>query len=65
MRGGPSGQGEYASGQTAGLIFAGIFFIVGLFYLVKGGGRHVQAATSTSRTVPACEVWRIWSMAAR
>jgi hypothetical protein len=29
-------NGAYASGQSAGLIFAGLLFLVGLYYLVKG-----------------------------
>jgi hypothetical protein len=32
------GPGAYGAGQTAGLIFAVLLFVVGLFYLIKGGG---------------------------
>ena len=32
------GSGAYATGQAAGLIFAILLFVVGLFYLIKGGG---------------------------
>jgi hypothetical protein len=28
----------YAAGQMAGLIFAALLLVVGLFYLIKGGG---------------------------
>ena len=31
----PSG-GAYGAGQGAGLIFGGLLFVVGLYYLVKG-----------------------------
>jgi hypothetical protein len=30
--------GAYAAGQVAGLVFAGLLLVVGLFYLIKGGG---------------------------
>ena len=32
------GAGAYAAGQTAALIFAVLLLVVGLFYLIKGGG---------------------------
>ena len=32
----PAANGAYASGQSAGVIFAGLLFFVGLYYLVKG-----------------------------
>jgi hypothetical protein len=38
MKGGPQGGGAYAEGQTGGMIFGGLLFIVGLYYLIKGGG---------------------------
>ena len=33
MNGGPQGEGAYAAGQTGGLIFGGVLFVVGLYYL--------------------------------
>lgn len=30
--------GAYAAGQMAGLVFAAPLLVVGLFYLIKGGG---------------------------
>lgn len=30
--------GAYKAGQVAGLIFAAFLIVVGLFYLIKGGG---------------------------
>jgi hypothetical protein len=38
IRGGPQGEGAYKAGQMTGMIFGGILLIVGLYYLVKGGG---------------------------
>ncbi len=38
MKGGTQGQGAYAAGQTAGLVFAALLVVVGLYYLVQGGG---------------------------
>lgn len=38
MKGGPRGEGAYAAGQVGGLVFGGLLFVVGLYYLVKGGG---------------------------
>jgi hypothetical protein len=32
------GPSTYAAGQMAGLIFAGLLLVVGLFYLIRGGG---------------------------
>ena len=32
------GNGPYASGQMIGLVFAALLVLVGLYYLVKGGG---------------------------
>ena len=32
------GPGAYTAGQMAGLIFAVLLLIVGLLYLIKGGG---------------------------
>ena len=34
-----SGSGAYASGQIAGLVFGVLLFVVGLYYLIKGGGK--------------------------
>jgi hypothetical protein len=34
---GPSGSGAYAAGQTTALIFGALLFLVGLYYLIKGG----------------------------
>ena len=31
-------SGAYKAGQMAGLIFAALLIVVGLFYLIKGGG---------------------------
>jgi hypothetical protein len=33
----PVEPGAYAAGQTAGLVFAVLLLVVGLFYLIKGG----------------------------
>jgi len=38
ISGGGSGQGAYGAGRTTGLVFGGLLLIVGLYYLVKGGG---------------------------
>ena len=32
------GPGAYTAGQVAGLVFAALLVVVGLFYLIKGGG---------------------------
>lgn len=32
------GSAAYAAGQMAGLIFAGLLVVVGLFYVIRGGG---------------------------
>jgi hypothetical protein len=32
------GPGAYTAGHIAGLIFAALLLVVGLFYLIKGGG---------------------------
>ena len=32
----PADKAAYAAGHTAGMIFGGLLFLVGLFYLVKG-----------------------------
>ena len=37
MKGGPEGQGAYAAGQTGGMIFGGLLFVAGLYFLIKGG----------------------------
>ena len=34
---GVQGEGAYASGQKTAVIFGGLMFCVGLYYLVKGG----------------------------
>jgi hypothetical protein len=34
---GPSGSGAYAAGQTVALVFGLLLFVVGLYYLIKGG----------------------------
>ncbi|MBI3922143.1 MAG: hypothetical protein HY318_12050 [Armatimonadetes bacterium] len=39
LSGGAQGSGAYHSGQTAGLVFGGILFVVGLFYLIRGSGK--------------------------
>jgi hypothetical protein len=36
-KGGPAGEGTYAAGQTTGLVFGGLLFCVGMYFLVKGG----------------------------
>jgi hypothetical protein len=33
-----SGTGAYAGGQAIGLVFAVLLLVVGLYYLVRGGG---------------------------
>jgi hypothetical protein len=38
LGGGPVGSGAYAAGHTAGLVFGGLLFIVGGYYLITGGG---------------------------
>lgn len=35
--GSPQGEGAYATGQTTGLVFGALLFVVGLYYLIKGG----------------------------
>jgi hypothetical protein len=37
MRGGPQGQGAYAAGEIGGMVIGGLLFVVGLYYLIKGG----------------------------
>ena len=37
LKGGPEGGGAYAAGQIGGMIFGGLLFVVGLYYLIKGG----------------------------
>ena len=32
----PAAAGAYGAGQTAGLVFGGLLFVVGLYYLIKG-----------------------------
>lgn len=34
---GVQGEGAYASGQKTAVVFGGLMFCVGLYYLVKGG----------------------------
>ena len=36
------GSGAYAGGQLVSLIFAVLLFGVGLYYLIKGGGKPKQ-----------------------
>ena len=38
VRGLPQGQGAYAVGQTCGVVLGALLLVVGLYYLVKGGG---------------------------
>jgi hypothetical protein len=38
ISGGGAGQGAYGAGKTTGLFFGGLLFVVGLYYLVMGGG---------------------------
>lgn len=38
LKGGPEGNGAYGAGQTGGLVFAGLLLVVGLYFLIKGGG---------------------------
>ncbi len=33
------GSGAYAAGHTAGVIFAGLLFLVGGYYLLTGGAK--------------------------
>jgi len=42
MKGVPQGQGAYAAGQTGGMIFGGLLFVVGVYYLIKGGGSSTK-----------------------
>jgi len=35
MKGGPAGEGAYAQGQGTALVFGGLMFAVGLYYLFK------------------------------
>jgi len=37
MRGIPEGHNAYQAGQIGGLIFGALLFLVGLYYLIKGG----------------------------
>jgi hypothetical protein len=37
-KGGPQGQGAYAAGEIGAMIFGGVMFVVGLYYLIKGSG---------------------------
>ncbi|MFM7976611.1 MAG: hypothetical protein ACKO8U_16190, partial [Pirellula sp.] len=39
VRGGSQGAGAYQLGQTAGFVFGGLLFVVGLFYLIRGSGK--------------------------
>jgi hypothetical protein len=41
FRGGEShGSSAYAAGHTAGVIFAGLLFLVGGYYLLTGGAKR-------------------------
>jgi hypothetical protein len=42
LRGGPRGSGAYATGQTAGLVFAVLLVLVGGYTLMKGGKKTVK-----------------------
>ena len=35
---GSQGSGAYAAGHTAGVIFGGLLFLVGGYYMLTGGG---------------------------
>ncbi len=37
--GGSQGSGAYAAGYTTGLIFGGLLFLVGGYYLLTGGAK--------------------------
>jgi hypothetical protein len=37
LKGVSEGSGAYAAGSTAGLIFGALLFLVGTYYLIKGG----------------------------
>jgi hypothetical protein len=37
LRGGPAGSGAYATGNTAGIVVGAMLFIVGGYYLIRGG----------------------------
>ena len=36
--GGPQGLGAYAAGQIGAMVTAGLFVLIGLYNLIKGGG---------------------------
>jgi hypothetical protein len=42
IKGGPQGQGAYAAGQIAGMIFGGVLLLAGLYYLITGGGKSEE-----------------------
>ena len=42
LKGGPKGAGAYGAGQVGGLVFGGLLFVVGLYFLVKGGKKKPQ-----------------------
>ena len=55
MQGGPQGGGAFAAGQTGGMIFGGLLFIVGLYYLIKGDGSSKrEPKESTGERLGAC-----------
>ena len=37
---GAQGSGAYAAGHTAGVIFGGLLFLVGGYYLLTGGAKR-------------------------
>ena len=39
LKGGAEGSGTYAAGQTGGLVFGAFLFIVGVYFLIKGGNK--------------------------
>ena len=40
VKGCPEGEGAYGSGQIAGLVFGGLLFVVGLYFLIRGGKKR-------------------------
>lgn len=48
LRGAPEGGGTYGAGQKGGLIFCGLLFCVGMYYLIKGGKKRERKKPNLS-----------------